>query len=149
MVACHSIRMSATNDREATRVDENGWPSAVFDNSGTRPFTLFNFQRSVKHYRRHLTMRTAGFRTAPRILFTRQTSMAVIWQPRIMKMGYRRHLTMITAGFRIAPRILFTRQRPERNLLFRFHHTPRGWPCESQPIDKLLKTGYLINFLSA
>ena len=44
----------------------------LFDNSGTRPFTLFNFQRSGKHYRRHLTMRTASFRTAPRILFTRQ-----------------------------------------------------------------------------
>ena len=69
------IQLSTTNDREATRVDENGWPSAVFDNSGTRPFTLFNFQRSVKHYRRHLTVRTAGFRTAPRILFTRQRAL--------------------------------------------------------------------------
>ena len=70
-----NILLSTTNDREATRVDENGWPSAVFDNLGTRPFTLFNFQRSVKHYRRHLTMRTAGFRTAPRILFTRQRAL--------------------------------------------------------------------------
>jgi len=40
-----------------------GGRQPLFDNSGTRPFTIFNFQRSVKHCRRHLTMRTAGFRT--------------------------------------------------------------------------------------
>src|SRR5207253_8247576 len=37
-----------------------GGRQPLFDNSGTCPFTLFNFQRSVKHYRRHLTMRTAA-----------------------------------------------------------------------------------------
>src|SRR5258708_1956271 len=37
-----------------------------------RPSELFNFQRSVSHCSRHLTMRTAGFGTTPRILFTRR-----------------------------------------------------------------------------
>ena len=36
------------------------------------PDYVSNFERSVNHCRRHLTMRTAGFSTAPRILFTRQ-----------------------------------------------------------------------------
>ncbi len=40
--------------------------------TGTRPSKLFNFQRSVSHRRRHLAMRTTGFGTAPRILFSRQ-----------------------------------------------------------------------------
>jgi hypothetical protein len=72
-VARHSIRMSTTNDRVATRVDENWeWPPAVLDNSGICQVTLSNFQRSVNHCRRHLTMRTTCFGTAPRILFTRQ-----------------------------------------------------------------------------
>src|SRR5258708_1040525 len=48
----------------------------LFGNSVTRTSELFNFQRSVSHCRRHLTMRTAGFGIAPRILFTRQRTAA-------------------------------------------------------------------------
>ena len=36
------------------RIMKIGGHQPLFDNSGTRPFTLFNFQRSLKHYRRHL-----------------------------------------------------------------------------------------------
>ena len=58
-----------------TRVDENwGGRQPVVDNSGMRSFTLSNFQRPMSHGRRHLTMRTIGFGTAPRILFSRQRS---------------------------------------------------------------------------
>src|SRR5580692_10456543 len=62
--ARHNIQLSTTNDRVATRVDENwGWPPAGLDNSGIRQVTLSNFQRSVNHCRRHLTMRTTCFGT--------------------------------------------------------------------------------------
>jgi hypothetical protein len=43
---------------QATHAHENGWLPAAGSTTRIRgPFTLFSFQRSVKHYRRHLTMR--------------------------------------------------------------------------------------------
>jgi hypothetical protein len=70
-----NILLSNSDGSGATHPHENGWPPAAPDNSGMCPITLSNFQRSVNHCRRHLTMRTAGFRTAPRILFTRQRAL--------------------------------------------------------------------------
>ena len=48
--------------RGATHGNENGWAAAAVRQLGTRPSKPSNFQRSVSHCRRHLTMRTAGFR---------------------------------------------------------------------------------------
>ena len=69
---------------EATPKNENGWPG-ICSATRTRSSKLFNFQRSMSHCCRHLTMRTAGFGTAPRILFSRQRSgrfpFAILWYP--------------------------------------------------------------------
>src|ERR1700682_1801066 len=51
--ARHFIQLSNSEGPGPPTRIKMGGRQPLFDNSGTRPFTLFNFQRSVKHYRRH------------------------------------------------------------------------------------------------
>jgi len=71
-----NILLSTTNDRVATRVDENwGWPPAGLDNSGIRQVNVIQFSKIREPLPPTPYDENDLLRYWPRILFTRQRAL--------------------------------------------------------------------------